>query len=151
MSMIHYIRLYHAILAILALLAFVTGELGIIHIWLGYGVGAVIIFRLLWALNGHKQLGLSRFYPDFDGISVSNLMTHPAISKIFLLGIALSVILVTLTGILLDSTGNHNHFLEETHEFFANLMLVFVGLHVVYLLLFKMSLAKFMLFINPKK
>ena len=138
-------------MAILALLAFVTGELGIIHIWLGYGVAAVIIFRLLWALNGHKQLGLSRFYPDFDGISVSNLMTHPAISKIFLLGIALSVILVTLTGILLDNTGNHNHFLEETHEFFANVMLVFVGLHVVYLLLFKMSLAKFMLFINPKK
>jgi cytochrome b len=138
-------------LAILALLAFVTGEWGIIHIWLGYGVGAVIIFRLLWAFYGHKQLGLSRFYPDFAGINVSNLMTHPAISKIFLLGIALSVILTTGTGILLDNTGNHNHFLKETHEFFANLMLIFVGLHVIYLLLFKISLARFMLFMNPKE
>jgi cytochrome b len=41
--------------------------------------------------------------------------------------------------------------LEETHEFFANLLLIFVGLHVTYLLLFKLPLEKFMLFIPKDK
>jgi len=37
--------------------------------------------------------------------------------------------------------------LSEAHEFFANIMLLFVGMHVTYLLLFKRPLAKYMLFI----
>ncbi|MBN8530474.1 MAG: hypothetical protein J0L97_01240, partial [Alphaproteobacteria bacterium] len=41
--------------------------------------------------------------------------------------------------------------LEEVHEFFGNLLLVFVGLHVTYLLTFKRPLAKFMLFFPKKK
>ncbi len=40
--------------------------------------------------------------------------------------------------------------LEEKYEFFGNLLLIFVGLHVSYLLLFKRPLAKFMLFV-PKR
>ena len=151
MNMMYHIRLYHTILAVLAIFAFITAELGIIHIWLGYSVGVVIIFRLLWASGGHQHVGLSRFYPDFEGISTRNIFTHPAISKILLLGIAVSVILASLTGILLYHTDSHNDFWEESHEFFANLMVIFVALHVTYLLLFKISLAKFMLFINPKK
>ena len=149
MSIIHSIRLYHATLAVLAILAFITGEFGAVHSWLGYAVGVVIIFRLLWALGGNKQVGLSRFYPNFEGLNVTNAFTHPAISKALLLGIALSVIAATATGVALENIGRHNKFLEETHEFFANAMLMFVGAHVCYLLLFKRPLAKFMLFI-PK-
>lgn len=154
MSIIHSIRLYHAILASLAILAFITGEFGDIHSWLGYGVGVVIVFRLLWALGGNKQVGLSRFYPHFEGLNVTNMFTHPAVSKTLLLGIAVSVIAATVTGIAIDGVKSHDSFLEETHEFFANLMLIFVGAHVCYLLLFKRPLAKFMLFIprdNSKK
>lgn len=47
--MMNRIRIYHATLATLAVLAYLTGELGIIHAWLGYGVAVVIAFRLLWA------------------------------------------------------------------------------------------------------
>ena len=36
MNIIYRIRLYHATLASLSLLAYVTGELGIVHAWLGY-------------------------------------------------------------------------------------------------------------------
>jgi len=89
-------------------------------------------------------------------------------------GIALSLILATGTGILMDQgkavgfanidivataqaddgrddgrADKEEGFLAETHEFFANMMLLFVGMHVAYLLLFKMPLAKFMLFV-PK-
>ncbi len=176
MNIIHRIRIYHATLAILSILAYITGEFGIIHAWLGYGVAAVIAFRLLWALSGNRQVGLMRFYPSFEGLNLGNMFTHPAITKTLMLGIALSVLAVTVTGIALDkgesiglaqlelvasaSADDDDHdnknggfleeALEEMHEFFANVMLLFVGMHVSYLLLFKRPLAKFMLFIAKK-
>lgn len=178
MAIMQKIRAYHATLAILSVLSYVTGEWGIIHSWLGYGVAAVIFFRLLWALSGNPHVGLMRFYPSFEGLKLGNALTHPSITKIFMLGIAISLIAVTATGIALDGgkdigfantefIGNaladddesneqsksfYDEALEEGHELFANLMLLFVGLHVTYLLLFKLPLAKFMLFINkPNK
>jgi cytochrome b len=172
MNIMNRIRIYHTVLASLSILSYITGELGIIHAWLGYGVAAVIVFRLLWVLSGERQVGLMRFYPSFEGLNLCNAFTHPSISKTLLLGIAVSVILVTLTGIIIDKgesigfvnasfmatalTDDDNHeehrkeddgFLVEVHEFFGNLMLLFVGMHITYLVLFKFPLAKFMLFI----
>jgi hypothetical protein len=62
LTMMNRIRIYHATLATLAVLAYLTGELGIIHARLGYGVAVVIAFRLLWALSGERQVRLMRFY-----------------------------------------------------------------------------------------
>ena len=132
---------------------------------MGYVVSLIVIFRVSWALSGHRQLGLMRFYPDFEGLKLTNMFTHPSISRTLLLGIVISVILTTVTGILMDqgeSLGlssvsiidnayangddHNNEVLEEVHEFFANLMLIFVVGHIGYLILFKFPLAKFMLF-----
>jgi cytochrome b len=175
MNIMQRIRVYHATLAILAILAYLTGELGLVHAWLGYGVAIVITLRLLWALSGERQVGLMRFYPSFEGLQANNVFTHPAISKTLMLGIAVSLLAVTGTGIALDkgkSIGLANAqavssayadddgregggekeegFLGESHELFANLLLLFVGMHVTYIVLFKFPLAKFMLFV-PKK
>jgi cytochrome b len=184
MSIIHRIRIYHATLAILAILAYLTGDDDAVHAWLGYAVAAVIVFRLLWALSGNPHVGLMRFYPLFEGLNLSNAFTHPAIIKTFMLGIMISLLSVTTTGILMDQGKSigiasteliapafadddderelknqryekeeslYEEALEEVHEFFGNLLLIFVGLHVSYLLLFKRPLAKFMLFIPKKK
>ncbi len=175
MNIMQRIRIYHATLAVLAILAYLTGELGLVHAWLGYGVAIVIALRLLWALSGERQVGLMRFYPSFEGLKFDNAFTHPSISKSLMLGIALSLIVATGTGIALDkgkSIGLANaeivasayadddekkenkdflsEALEESHELFANLMLLFVGMHVTYIVIFKFPLAKFMLFV-PKK
>lgn len=172
MSIIHRIRIYHATLAILSILAYLSGDFGLVHSWLGYGVAAIIALRLLWALSGNPHVGLMRFYPSFEGLNLSNTFTHPAITKILMLGIALSLMAATVTGIAMDkgkSIGMANaelvslayadddkdnnkeqsfidEALEETHEFFSNLLLLFVGLHASYLFLFKRPLAKFMIF-----
>jgi cytochrome b len=169
-NIVYRIRIYHATLASISTLAYVTGEVGIIHNYLGYGVSLIVIFRILWSLSGHRQLGLMRFYPDFEGLKLTNMFTHPSITRTLLLGIVISIILTTATGILMDQGESlglssvsiiHNAYangddhdseiLEEVHEFFANLILVFVAGHIGYLILFKFSLAKFMLFMPWKK
>ena len=179
------VRLYHALLAMLAIAAYLTGEMDPVHAWLGYGVAAVIVLRLLWALGGARQVGLMRFYPNFEGLKLKGALTHPAISRVLMLGIAISLLTVTGTGIAMDqgrsiglsparaelaadagpqSAAPRGSYrgeedegedgeegeggpLGEIHELAANLLLLFVGMHVAYLLVFKRPLAKFMLFL----
>jgi cytochrome b len=98
----HRLRLYHAALAVIVIFAFFSPEWGRLHLWLGYGVGAMILVRLLLALTGARQLGLSRFYPEFHGLKLDNLFAHPVISRILLMSIAIALIGVTGTGIAMD-------------------------------------------------
>ena len=102
MSIMQGLRAYHAILGILVIAAFLTGELGTIHAVLGYAIAIIIGGRLVAALSGLTQLGLSRFYPQFEGLTLGNAFTHPAISKTLLAGIATCLILATATGIAMD-------------------------------------------------
>lgn len=177
MSTMHKLRAYHAGLALLALAAYVSGEWGLIHAWLGYGVGLMILIRLLLALSGAPQLGLSKYYPRFANLKLNRLMTHPAFSRYLLFGIAVCVIGATGTGMMMDKgqaiglaeaqnitaawaddegarerehkrDNDEDEALEEVHELFANLMLIVVALHVGYLLAYKRPLARFMLFLD---
>jgi cytochrome b len=172
MAVMHRIRIFHAFLAITVLAAYFSAETGLIHAWLGYGVAALIAFRLIWALSGAPQLGLERFYPSFKDLHLKGIATHPAISRLLLACIALSVIGATGTGIMMDngrslqpaslsslsfsaeseeseeSEDESGEAYEETHELLANLAMAFVVMHVLYLLAFKRPLARFMLFAN---
>lgn len=171
MAVMHRIRIFHAFLALTVLAAYFSAEMGLVHAWLGYGVAALILFRLIWALSGAPQLGLARFYPSFKDLHLQGIMTHPAISQVLLAGIALSVIGATGTGIMMDkgralqpsalssfSLSDENgrerredeasEITEEAHEYLANLAIALVVLHVLYLLSFKFPLARFMLFAN---
>lgn len=102
LNIMNRVRLYHALLAVLAIAAYLTGEIDPVHAWLGYGVAFVIVLRLLWALGGERQVGLMRFYPNFEGLKLKGAATHPAISRVLMLGIALSLLTVTGTGIAMD-------------------------------------------------
>lgn len=96
------LRAYHAVLAILVLAAYFSTEWGAVHAWLGYGVAVVILVRVIMALTGAPQLGLMRFYPQIHGLKLDNAFTHPVISRVLLLGIAVCLIGVTGTGIAMD-------------------------------------------------
>lgn len=96
------LRLWHALTAILAVAAYLSEDLRPVHQWLGYGVVALIVVRLLMAIFGAGALGLQRFYPHFHDLSLGTLATHPAISRVLLLGIGLSLLGVATTGVLMD-------------------------------------------------
>lgn len=102
MTIMHGLRAYHAVLGLLVIAAFLTGDLGTHHAVLGYAIAIIIGGRLVAALSGLRQLGLSRFYPRFDGLTLDNAAAHPAISKALLAGIAGCLILATATGVALD-------------------------------------------------
>jgi cytochrome b len=157
------IRLYHATLGGLTLAAFLSGEAGLIHALIGYAIGLVILGRLAAALSGQRALGLSRFYPVFAGLRLRGAALHPAISKTLLAGIAVLLIATTVTGIGLDrgralglagtaveARADHREesALGEGHEALANALMLLVGLHVAYLLVWKRPLARFMLFVE---
>lgn len=177
MQVMQRLRSYHAILALLVVLAYATGDDNMFHAWLGYAVAAIILIRLAWALTGVPQLGLMRFYPHFDGLRLSTAMTHSAISRALLLAIATCLIAVTLTGIAMDqghSIGmadqaiggpvladsgsgsvrdaheedGDESLVGEVHEALANLLMLLIVTHISYLLLFKRPLALFMLFFH---
>lgn len=103
MTVMSRLRAYHALLAVLVIAAFLSSEWGRAHAWLGYGVAGVIVLRLILALTGAPQLGLRRFYPQFRGMKLDNAFTHPAISRVLLIGIAVCLLGVTGTGIAMDS------------------------------------------------
>ena len=150
MSLMHKIRWYHAVLAVLTLLAYFSGDFGFIHDILGYGVGIIIVLRLIWAVFNPRQLGLNRFYPVFDGIEWTNAITHPAISKSLILAIAVSVILATVTGLM--TLGDGGEAFDDLHEGVSSIVIWAVILHGAYLYLIKRPLARFMLYRdNPAK
>lgn len=180
MALMQKVRAYHAALAVLTVLAYLTGDFGLVHDWLGYAVAAIVGFRLLWAVFNPRQLGLNRFYPEFDGLRFDNAYRHPAVSKMFILGIAVTLIGATLSGVAMDGgraigladvaivspaqangddngreddgdNGNGDELLEEFHESSSNLLILFVILHAGYLLLFKRPLARFMLYRDRRK
>lgn len=185
------IRLSHAALAVGCILAYFTGEAGIVHAWIGYSVAAIIALRLVWGLFGPRQVGIARLVPTLEQVSAIRWLDHPAVSKILLSSIVVSLLVVTGTGIALgpgggergrrhaalsttvsqpaaqeprellplafvsparaddDEEGEANEsgeWIEEIHEASANLLFLFVGLHVGYVLLFKRKLAFYMLF-----
>jgi len=171
-------RQYHALLGAMVVLAYVSGEWGRVHVWLGYGVTLLILVRLIWAMTGVRQLGLSRFYPVFSGLRLGTALTHPAISRTLLLGIATTVIGTTTTGMMMDrgraigladatigapayaddsrqrAGGRErrgNGILDDIHEALSNLLVLFVTCHVAYVLLFKFSLARFMRFVETPR
>ncbi len=178
MSPMHRLRAVHAALLVLVVASYISGEWGAIHSWLGYGVAAVILVRLALVFTGLPQLGLSRFYPHFAGLKLDNVATHPAVSRVLLIGIAVLLLGTVATGIALDGghvlgfgdradaaavfagedgeDGDEGRAgaereegpMGEAHELFANLLMLLVGVHVAYLLAFKRPLAKFMLFLE---
>lgn len=198
------LRFYHVALAVGALIAyFAAEELGLVHAWVGYGVAALLLVRLLLGLVGKRGFEFKRWFPAFAPPRGQTGIRHPAVSRTLVLGILICVMGAAGTGIAMDRGGTlvgqsirlddergerhgergeddddgeraregrpmiasenrpepggdeHENeeegLLGELHETFGNLLLPLVALHVLYLLAFRFELARFMLFLQPRR
>ncbi|HCH57788.1 MAG TPA: hypothetical protein DEV64_11925 [Rhodospirillaceae bacterium] len=147
MGLKQHIRVFHVNLATLTILAFISGDFGVVQDILGYGVAAIIALRLLWVLLNPCQLCLNRFYPDFTWLRFGRWRRHLGVSQTLIFWITIALVGATATCLLIDRAAvTDDGFMYEMHEAFYNLVVVLFILHALCLLAFKRPLARLMLY-----
>ena len=174
MTPLKQVRLYHLFLVVLATTAYLTGdEESGIHRLIGYGIAAAVSFRLLLAAFGVGLFGWRRLVPPLRAPAALPKLKHPAISRVLILLILAAVTGTATTGLLMDNGASliqpsltfaesgieegangqeaegeesEDGVLSDLHELLANLIIVFVGAHIFYLMIFRLPMAKFMVF-----
>lgn len=137
-----WVRLTHwsVALGILANLA-ITEEGSLWHQYVGYGVAALVISRLIWGLIGTKYARFSNFFPtprrlcqhikSFHKPNQTHLGHNPlgAMMMFALWAVCLGL---GATGYMMTLDAYWGvAWLEETHELLANSLYVLVPLHVI--------------------
>lgn len=127
-----------------------------VHVWAGYTIAGLLLFRLVWGFAGprHARFGdfvrgpraTLRYVKDVLILRAPRYLGHNpaggAMAVILLLSLTITVVaglmlygadkgLGPLAGLLLDSSEAAIHSIEEVHAFFANLTLLLVVGHLV--------------------
>jgi cytochrome b len=147
-------RIFHWLLVIGMITAYILSEeeeLLNFHSSVGYMVGILIIFRIIWGFVGPKHSkfrdfpigvnSLKTFVTDMKG-SKSHSPGHNPAASVVMLGIIFFTLLIVVSGILLLAsegqglfaflqTGLSEGTLKETHEIAVNIV---IGLVIIHLL-----------------
>lgn len=164
MAAFNRLRVFHWLLAGLFGAAYLSGDDGeLLHVWLGYGLLAVLLLRPLLGLlrvRGFAALLPSRAQWQGDRVALGGKLLSLAMLASFVvtgllglglvdngevLGAALQPVYPAAPANLLGSAAPFDFSdwidQEEVHEFFANLSLWLIGLHLFWLLAFRRRLA----------
>jgi cytochrome b len=151
-----FVRIFHWSLALTFTIAWLSGdEFEVLHINAGYAVLGLVLLRIVWGFIGTRHARFRNFiYPpaEVKGFLRDTLMQrarrylghNPAGGAMIIL-MLLSLVITTATGIacygIEDGAGPlamlvgvpeaGGEMLEEVHEFFANLMIMLVVVHVI--------------------
>jgi len=147
-------RIFHWLLVIGMVTAYILSddeELLNFHSSVGYMVGILIIFRIIWGFAGPKYSrfsdfpigvgSLKTFATDMKG-SKSKSPGHNPAASVVMIGIILFTLLIVISGILLLAsegqglfafmqTGLPEKTLKETHEIAVNIVIGLVILHLL--------------------
>jgi cytochrome b len=135
-------RVFHWLLALSFAGAYVTAESErwrLVHVTLGYTVGGLLVFRLLWGLVGTRHARFASFVRGpaavlrYLGSLVAGRPEHhtghnPAGALAIVALLALGAVLVLSGWSIYHDIGGD--WLEDLHEGVAGTMLALVGLHV---------------------
>lgn len=161
-------RFFHATLAVLAVLAYVTAEAGWIHAWIGYSLAAVFLARLVAAVVAPRLMARPGWLLRPQDMDLRQGLASPLVGKVLQVLIVACLISVTLTGVAMQqkwtATWANSTIVSqaiaderedeeeaegpysELHEASANLLFVLVGLHIAYLIAFRRRYALSMAF-----
>lgn len=150
-------RLFHWLLAGLFLAAYLTGDdAELFHVWLGYGLLAVLLARLMtlplkprgfpkpvpprgaWRKPGLGDVGKWLTFLALIGSALTLALGLCLVDNGAVLAAVIPGVPENLFGGIGDSAlmrwlGEQ----DDAHEFFAELVLFLVGLHIAYMLLFR--------------
>ena len=151
-----FVRIFHWSLVLTFTIAWLSGdELEVLHINAGYAVLGLVLLRIAWGFIGTHHARFRNFvYPpaEVKGFLRDTFMQrarrylghNPAGGAMIIL-MLLSLVITTVTGIacygvedgagplamLMGVPEAGGEMLEEVHEFFANLMVLLVVVHVI--------------------
>ena len=150
------VRIFHWALALSFSIAYITEEdFMILHSWAGYIILGLLLVRIIWGFIGTRHARFSDFVYPIDKIKcylkdvftfkAKRYIGHNPAGGAMIILLILSLLLTTITGLLVYGAGEHagpladwfeqgNEFwaevFEEVHEFFANVTLFLIVIHV---------------------
>jgi len=148
------VRIGHWTLVFSFITAYITEGEAPVHMWAGYLLAAVVLFRLLWGFIGTRHARFSDFLysparilaylKSLLGRRPEHYRGHNPAGGVMILLLLLSLALTAGSGMALYAVDEHagplaglmtasesaEEFWEELHELFGNLTLVLVIVHV---------------------
>ena len=151
-----FVRIFHWSLVLTFTLAYVTGEdLEVLHNNAGYAVLGLVLLRIVWGFVGtryarfrdfiYSPATVQGFLRDTLRQRAKRYLGHNPAGGAMIIVMLLSLVITTMTGIafygiedgagplamLAGSPEWAEEMLEEVHEFFANLMVLLVVVHII--------------------
>ena len=136
------VRVFHWLLVLSFFGAYITAESErwrLLHVTLGYTLGGLVAFRILWGLVGTRYARFSSFVKGPSAVLAylrSLKSPKPEHSVGHNPAGAVAIVLLLLSSVALVATGWSvyndvgGEWLSEVHEVVGNLMLLLVGVHV---------------------
>jgi len=147
------LRIFHWLLVAGFFIAYLTeDELLTVHVWAGYLVAGLLVFRLIWGFAGNEYARFSSFlcspaqslayFKDLVALRTKRYIGHNPAGAAMIVLLLVSLLMTVITGFAvygadqaagpLASIGSGNEKMwEEVHEFFANFTLLLVAAHVI--------------------
>ncbi len=147
------LRIFHWLLVAGFFIAYLTeDELLTIHVWAGYLVAGLLVFRLIWGFVGNEYARFSSFLcspaqslayvKDLVALKTKRYIGHNPAGAAMIVLLLVSLLMTVITGFAVygadqaagpfASIGSGNEKMwEEVHEFFANFTLLLVAAHVI--------------------
>ena len=150
------IRVFHWTLVAAFFIAYLSGEdlLGL-HVWAGYIIIFLLIFRVIWGMVGsqHARFSdfiyspavISKFLKDTFQLKARRYLGHNPAGGLMVVALLIMLVLISVSGLAIYAVDNHagplasmlssvdkswEDSLEEIHEFFVNFTLVLVVIHI---------------------
>ncbi len=150
------VRIFHWSLVAAFFIAYLSEDDFLsLHLLAGYTVGALVLFRVVWGFIGPCHARFSDFVrPPREALAylkeeltgrARRYLGHNPAGGAMVVALLISLSITVATGLLVDGAGECDGLLaawycnvprwlgavaKEIHEFFANLTLLLVGLHV---------------------
>ena len=136
------VRILHWGLAILIFSNFLNEDGHTAHRWIGYVATGFVLVRIVWGFVGTQHARFSDWFPsprrviEYTKLKLSGqaprYVGHNPLGAVMMLALLLLVINQGVTGYMMGTDLFFGEkWLEEWHGFSADLILVFVGLHVL--------------------